>query len=229
LPSGPEGHRSIGREAAERTGPKWKDGRGGWPPRLVFATTNRGKLREVAEILVADGVQVVGIADVAPGWQVVEDGGTFVENARIKAHDLARRAGMPALGDDSGLEVDALGGRPGVHSARYAGEHATDAENVALLLAELRDVADDSRSAAFRCALALAWPDGTLVEAEGRCEGRIARAPRGSGGFGYDPVFVDPGSGRTFAELPAEAKNAFSHRRRALDVLRQVFAGRTRA
>ncbi len=191
------------------------------PARLVIATTNRGKLREVAEILAPDGVTVVGIAEVAPGWSVVEDGATFVENARLKATDLARRTGLPALGDDSGLEVDALGGRPGVRSARYAGEHATDAENTALLLRELAAVPDDARGAAFRCALVLAWPDGTCVEAEGRCAGRIARAPRGDGGFGYDPVFVDPESGRTFGELPAEAKNAFSHRRRALDALRR--------
>ncbi len=191
-----------------------------WPPRLVFATTNRGKLREVAEILAPDGVTVVGIADVAPGWSIVEDGATFAENARLKAHDLARRTGLPALGDDSGLEVDALGGRPGVRSARYAGDHATDAENTALLLRELETVPDGARGAAFRCALALAWPDGTLLEAAGRCAGWIARAPRGAGGFGYDPVFVDPESGRTFGELPAETKNAFSHRRRALDALR---------
>ena len=191
-----------------------------WPPRLVFATTNRGKLGEVAEILAPDGVTVVGIADVAAGWSVVEDGATFAENARLKARDLAQRTGLPALGDDSGLEVDALGGRPGVRSARYAGEHATDAENTALLIRELDAVPDEARGAAFRCALALAWPDGTLVEAEGRCAGLIARAPRGEGGFGYDPVFVDPGSGRTFGELSADAKNAFSHRRRALDALR---------
>jgi XTP/dITP diphosphohydrolase len=116
-----------------------------------------------------------------------------------------------------------------VRSARYAGEYATDAENVARLLDELGAVADDARPAAFRCALALAWPDGTLIEAEGRCEGWIARAPRGTGGFGYDPVFVDPASGRTFAELPAAAKNALSHRRRALDSLRLGLAQRTRA
>src|SRR5687767_15127476 len=108
-----------------------------WPPRLVFATTNRGKLRELGEMLAPDGVTVVGIADVAPGWSVIECGATFAENARLKARDLAQRTGLPALGDDSGLEVDALGGRPGVRSARYAGEHATDAENTALLLHEL--------------------------------------------------------------------------------------------
>ena len=200
-----------------------------WPRRLVFATTNRGKLGEVAAILAADGVEVIGIDDVAPGWHVVEDGATFAANARLKAVDLAARSGTPVLGDDSGLEVDALGGRPGVRSARYAGEHATDAENTARLLAELADVADDARGAAFRCALVLAWPDGTIVEAEGRCEGTIARAPRGDGGFGYDPVFVDPASGRTFGELPAETKNAFSHRGRALAALRGVLAGAPRA
>lgn len=209
--------------------PEQDQGRGGWPPRLVFATTNGGKLREVGEILGPLGVEVVGVDAVAPGWTIVEDGATFAENARLKARDLARRSGLPVLGDDSGLEVEALGGRPGVRSARYAGEHATDAENVALLLRELADVPDDARGAAFRCALALAWPDGTVVEADGRCSGTIARAPRGAGGFGYDPVFVDPASGRTFGELPAEAKNDFSHRRRALDALRQVLVARTRA
>ena len=202
---------------------------GGWPPHLVFATTNRGKLREVAEILAPDGVTVVGVDDVVPGWSIVEDGETFADNARVKARDLASRAGLPALGADSGLEVDALGGRPGVRSARYAGEHATDQANTALLLRELRDVPDAARGAAFRCALALAWPDGRLVEADGRCKGRIAHAPRGDGGFGYDPVFLDPASGRTFAELPAEAKNAFSHRRRALDALRRALFAPLRA
>jgi len=199
---------------------------GGWPPRLVFATTNPGKLREVGEILAAEGVAVVGVDAVVPGWSVDEVGATFAENARLKARDLAARSGLPALGDDSGLEVDALGGRPGVRSARYAGGHATDVENTALLLRELADVPDERRGAAFRCALALAWPDGRLVEADGRCGGRIARAPRGRGGFGYDPVFVDPATGRTFGELSAEAKNGFSHRRRALDALRRALAMR---
>lgn len=197
---------------------------GGWPARLVLATGNRGKLREVAEILAPAGVTVIGIADVAPDWSVVEDGERFAANARIKAESLARRTGLPALGDDSGLEVDALGGRPGVRSARYAGEHASDADNTARLLRELADVPDERRGARFRCALVLAWPDGRSVEADGRCEGWIARAPRGDGGFGYDPVFVDPVSGRTFGELPADAKNAFSHRRRALDALTDALA-----
>jgi XTP/dITP diphosphohydrolase len=209
--------------------PDGGDARGGWPPRLVFATTNRGKLREVGAILGAFGVEVVGLDAVAPGWTIVEDGATFADNARLKARALARRTGLPVLGDDSGLEVDALGGRPGVRSARYAGEHATDADNTARLLREMTNVPDGARGAAFRCALALAWPEGTLVEAEGRCAGTIAREPRGTGGFGYDPVFVDPATGRTFGELPADAKNHFSHRRRALDALRDALARRSRA
>jgi XTP/dITP diphosphohydrolase len=197
----------------------------GFPALLALATTNRGKLAEVAAILAPWGVEVVAADTVVPGWRVVEDGATFAENARRKACDLAHRAGMPALADDSGLEVAALGGRPGVRSARYAGERAADADNVARLLDELRDVPDPERRAAFRCAVALAWPDGTLVEAEGRCEGWIARQRRGSGGFGYDPVFIDPETGLSFAELTAEAKNARSHRRRALEALAALRAG----
>ena len=200
-----------------------------WPPRLVLATNNRGKLREYRELLADDPVELLAADALVPGWSVVEDGATFAANARLKACDLARRAALPALGDDSGLEVDALGGRPGVRSARFAGENADDAENTARLLRELRAVPDERRSAAFRCALALAFPDGTLVEADGRCEGRIARAPRGDGGFGYDPVFIDPDSGRSFAELSADVKNGLSHRRRAVDALRRVLVERAHA
>jgi XTP/dITP diphosphohydrolase len=200
-----------------------------WPARVIVATNNRGKLREYRELLAADGVELLAADAVVPGWSVVEDGETFAANARRKAVDLAARAALPALGDDSGLEVAALGGRPGVHSARFAGDHATDADNTALLLHELRDVADERRDAAFRCALALVFPDGTLVEADGRCDGWIARAPRGAGGFGYDPVFIDPASGRSFAELPADVKNGLSHRRRALDALRRALRPRPRA
>jgi XTP/dITP diphosphohydrolase len=189
------------------------------PARLVVATTNRGKLQELTSLLGPHGVEVVSVAALLPGWSVEETGTTFGENARLKAVDVARRLREPALADDSGLEVAALGGAPGVRSARYAGEHATEADNVAKVLAALRDVADDRRQAAFRCALALAWPDGALLEVDGRCEGTIARAPRGMSGFGYDPVFVDPASGRTFAELDQAEKSARSHRGRALVAL----------
>jgi XTP/dITP diphosphohydrolase len=187
------------------------------PSRIVLATSNPGKLAEVRAMLA--GVEVVAAGDVVPGWTVVEDGDTFAANARIKAADLAVRAALPALGDDSGLEVAALGGRPGVRSARYAGEDASDAANVARLLEQMRAVPQAARVAAFRCALVLVWPAGASVEASGRCEGTIGHAPRGTGGFGYDTVFIDPATGLTFAELPSDVKNERSHRRRALDAL----------
>lgn len=189
------------------------------PPRLIVATTNRGKLNELTALLGPHGVEVVSVAAVLPEWSVEETGATFAENARLKAVDVARRLRHPALADDSGLEVTVLGGAPGVHSARYAGEGARDPENVAKLLAAMQDVPDDRREAAFRCALALAWPGGALLEVEGCCEGTIARAPRGTHGFGYDPVFVDPASGKTFAELGEAEKSARSHRGRALVAL----------
>lgn len=190
-----------------------------FPRRLVVATTNRGKVAEVAALLALRGVEVVPVDAILPGWTIAEHGTTFEENARAKAFDVARRAQVAALGDDSGLEVVALGGAPGVRSARYAGDGAADAANVARLLNALRDVPASARQAAFRCALALASPDGEVVEVAGRCEGTIAFAPRGSGGFGYDPVFVDVATGRTFAELTADEKNARSHRGRALAAL----------
>ncbi len=187
------------------------------PARLVVATNNRGKLREITDLLDAArdrdrsrGGGRSGMGDRRDRRDVRR------ERARARRCDLAARAGLPALGDDSGLEVAALGGRPGVRSARYAGEGASDAANVAKLLSELRGVPETVRGAAFRCALALAWPGGGLVEIDGRCDGAIAFAPRGSGGFGYDPVFIDRATGFTFAELPDDAKNARSHRGRAL-------------
>jgi XTP/dITP diphosphohydrolase len=192
---------------------------GAFPARVVLATTNRGKLAEVTAVLGAHGIEVMGVAEVIPDWTIEETGATFEENARAKARDVAARTGMPALADDSGLEVEALGGAPGVRSARYAGEDASDTDNVARLLTALRAVPENARRAAFRCALALAWPDGSVVEAEGRCDGVIAVAPRGGAGFGYDPVFIDTGTGRTFAELDAAEKNARSHRGRALAAL----------
>ena len=192
------------------------DAPSGWPARIVFATGNRGKLREVAEILAPAGVTVVGVADVATGWHVVEDGDTFAANARLKAESLADRTGLPALGDDSGLEVDALGGRPGVRSARYGGPGLDDAGRCARLLAALQGV--PQRSARFRCVLVLAQGDA-WVSAEGTLEGEIADAPCGRGGFGYDPVFVLRDRGVTLAEIAADEKNALSHRAAAMRAL----------
>jgi len=189
------------------------------PPKIVVATNNAAKLRELTGVLAPHAVEVLAASAVVPGWSIEETGRTFAENARLKAVDLAQRSGLPALGDDSGLEVEALGGRPGVRSARYAGEAASDTANVVKVLDELRNAPGESRRAAFRCALALAWPNGDVVEVDGRCDGTIAGAPRGWNGFGYDPVFIDPPSGRTFAELSDDLKNERSHRARAIAAL----------
>jgi XTP/dITP diphosphohydrolase len=187
--------------------------------RWVLATGNRGKLTELRELLHAAGcdVEVVAQSDlgVAP---VAEDGVTFVENALSKARHAARATGLPAIADDSGLCVDALGGAPGLRSARYAGTAADDRANIAKLLDALRPVPERERAARFVCVLVAleAADDPAPLIASGEWRGRIASAPRGGGGFGYDPVFVDPATGMTAAELTQAAKNRVSHRGRAL-------------
>lgn len=186
---------------------------------LLVATRNAGKLRELRGLLGPEGIEVRGLAEVPGARSVVEDGATFRENARKKARALAEVTGLPALADDSGLSVEALGGRPGVRSARYAGPGATDAENNRRLLEELRGVAPEGRQAAFVCAMVLVAPGQEDVEAEGRLEGRILEEPRGQGGFGYDPLFLAEGQGLTLAEMALEAKNRLSHRSRALEAL----------
>jgi XTP/dITP diphosphohydrolase len=178
--------------------------------KLVFATTNAGKLAEL-RMLAPPGLEWLSGVDVSLP-EVHEDGDTFQANAAQKALSAARSIGFPAVADDSGLCVDALGGRPGVLSARYA--PGSDAARVARLLAELEAVPDSQRGAAFRCALCLAMPDGRSFEVEDECRGSIARQPRGGGGFGYDPVFLLP-TGETMAELTREAKSRVSHRGRA--------------
>ncbi len=186
---------------------------------LVLASANPKKVAELREILAeqALGFELVPRPDDVP--DVVEDAPDFVGNARLKAAALVAATGHAALADDSGLEVDALGGEPGVRSARFAGDGASDADNVALLLSRLDELgaADSARTARFRCVIVLQRPDGTEVVADGAVEGRIIDAPRGESGFGYDPVFVPvEGDGRTFAEMSAEEKHAISHRGRAL-------------
>lgn len=202
--------------------------------RLVLATHNAAKIVELRAILgdVVPGLRdddVVGAADVgAP--EPVEDGVTFAENALIKARALAAFTGLPAVADDSGLCVDVLGGAPGVFSARWAGRHGDDRANYALLLAQLADVPDEHRGARFVCAAALAMPDGFEHVETGELTGRLAREPRGTGGFGYDPVLVpDVQPERadhplTGAELTPEEKNALSHRGQALRALAPVVA-----
>jgi len=184
---------------------------------LVFATSNLGKLAELTDLL-GGAVRVRSAADFPQVVPPEEDGATFEENARKKALHYARATSLPALADDSGLCVDALGGRPGVHSARYA--PGTDADRYRALLLELDAVPVDRRGAAFRCALCLAFPDGRTVVEEGDCPGRIARAPCGEGGFGYDPVFVVSELGRTMAELTRAEKSRVSHRGRAFARMR---------
>jgi len=188
--------------------------------RVVVATRNPGKLREIREALAGLPLELVA-ADAIPGApEVVEDGDTFFDNAAKKALALARHTGRPALADDSGLEVDALGCAPGVYSARYAGPAANDADNIKKLLAELGGRPGASRAARFVAVVTLALPGGGLISARGECAGQIADAPRGVGGFGYDPVFYHPRFGRTFAEISSAEKLSVSHRGAALRALR---------
>ncbi len=189
------------------------------PYKMVIATANRGKLAEVVRIL-GGGYELLTIDDFEGIAMPEEDGKTFSENAAIKAIAVSRQTGLPSLADDSGLAVDALDGRPGVHSARFGGPEAKDdRDRYMLLLGMMEAVPEDKRSASFVSAVALAAPTGLVGVAEGRCEGAIIHAPRGDNGFGYDPIFVPEGKDRTYAELSASEKDAISHRRRALEAL----------
>lgn len=193
--------------------------------RLLIATNNAGKVREFQALLAGLPLEITFPAQEGLDLEVEESGETFAENARIKAAAYAQASGLLTLADDSGLEVDALGGAPGVHSARYAGPDAGDADRYRKLLAALEDVPDGQRVARFRCTVALALPDGTLLTADGVCEGEIGFAPKGQHGFGYDPVFVVAGhAGQTMAELPEDEKNRISHRARAMMAMRPLLA-----
>jgi XTP/dITP diphosphohydrolase len=201
--------------------------------RLLIATANRGKVAEYVELLAGIDCTLLSLADVGISGDIEESGTTYEENARIKAVECAVRSGIVTLADDSGLEVDALDGEPGVFSARYAGDDATDAERVAYLLGKLEGVPESERGARFVCVIAIAFPDGDVRYCYGECAGRIVTEPRGGRGFGYDPAFFVPELGRTMAELPPEVKNRISHRGRAAakarDVLGELIdAGRLR-
>ena len=187
------------------------------PSALVLATNNRHKVGEIRAILKAAGLNlfVLTLADFPPARPVVENHRTIEGNALKKAREVARRTGLPALADDTGLFIRALGGRPGVYSARFAGPGCTFDDNNAKALRLMKKVAGAKRAATFRCIAALVRPDGKSAIAEGRIEGRIADAPRGARGFGYDPIFFVPSLGRTFAEMSASLKNRISHRGRA--------------
>jgi len=181
---------------------------------IVLATRNSGKVREFQQLLKNFPVEIKNLDDFGPIPEVEEDGNTFDDNAYKKALFTAKVLGLPAISDDSGLVVEALNGAPGVKSARYAGENASDKANIDKLLGEMEG--KDDRRAAFECVISIAVPSGPALTYEGRCEGEIAREPRGTSGFGYDPVFFYPQYGKTFAELSSDEKNRVSHRGKAL-------------
>ncbi|HST85049.1 MAG TPA: RdgB/HAM1 family non-canonical purine NTP pyrophosphatase [Kineosporiaceae bacterium] len=199
--------------------------------RVVLATRNQGKVTELRQILDGvstpdgDPIELVGMEAFPQVADVVETGVTFAANALLKAHAVAQATGLPSIADDSGLAVQVLGGSPGVFSARWAGRHGDDRANLELLLAQLSDVPDEHRQAHFACAAAFARPDGKEHVLHGRLPGILIRAPRGTNGFGYDPILVPDGDTRTCAELTAAEKNAISHRGRAFRALAAELPG----
>ena len=193
---------------------------------IVFASNNQGKVREVRAMLEGSDIRIHSLADLELHIDVVEDGHSFIENALIKASTIAGLLKRPVLADDSGLEVDALGGAPGVYSARYGGPGLKDEERLQLLLDEMKDVPDAKRTARFVCVMALVDPDGTNLTARGTVEGSIIREAQGNGGFGYDPAFLPRGYQDTFGILPAETKNRISHRSMALLKMKKLLEAR---
>ena len=191
-------------------------------PKLLLATSNPGKIREYHFLLDGLGYQMTTLAEEGITRVVTESGNNYEENARLKAITYAKLSQLTTLADDSGLEVDALNGEPGIQSARFAGETATDAEKVSLLLARLNDVPWEQRTARFKCVIAIATPGGHSELCYGECQGMIAIEAKGKNGFGYDPIFLLPQTGKTVAELPLEIKNQISHRARASQQARQV-------
>ena len=188
---------------------------------IVLATRNEGKVRELREMLKDFPVDLKSLNDFGPIPEVVEDGATFDDNAYKKASFTAKVLGIPAMADDSGLMVEALGGAPGIKSARYAGEDATDADNIRKLLADMEGISD--RRAAFECVISIAVPKGPALTYEARCDGEITNEPSGEEGFGYDPVFYYPPLKKTFANLTMEEKNQVSHRGKALKEVAEEF------
>lgn len=190
--------------------------------KLLLATTNKGKAREYQALLKGIPFNIVTPADVGITPEVAETGRTYKENARLKAITLAKESSLLTLADDSGLEVDALGGEPGVRSARYAGKGVTDSARNDFLLGKLKGVPEKERTARFVCVIAIATPEGKVTLYEGECRGFITNAPRGTHGHGYDPVFYVPELGKTMAELTLEEKNKVSHRARAAEKARRA-------
>ena len=196
-----------------------------FPERLAIASKNPHKLRELGRICRDWPVEWLTVQNHRGPWpDVDEPHDTYLDNALEKARAVAHELGVPAIADDSGIEVDALGGGPGPRSARFAGEGASDADNLAKLIGLVADVEPDARTARYRCVAAIAWPDGRTMHAEGTCEGTLITRPRGDRGFGYDPVFVPQGERRTMAELGDEEKDRISHRGRAFRALAELLA-----
>jgi len=195
------------------------------PERILIATHNPGKVREIGELVKDLPIVFLSLSDVDEAPEVVEDGRTFEENALKKARTLAAATGMVTLADDSGLCIEALDGRPGVQSARYAGKDASDAEKCIRILQEMENVPDHARTARFVCAMALVTPEGEEKMFRGSCEGKITREPRGTGGFGYDPIFYFEEARCTFAEMDRHSKNRVSHRGRALRAFARFLEG----
>jgi XTP/dITP diphosphohydrolase len=195
--------------------------------KLVLATFNRDKARELLALLDLPGLELATLSDFPGAVSPEETGTTLLENATLKAEAALRLTGLPAIADDTGLEVDALDGAPGIHAARFAGPGATYADNVRLLLERMRSIPPERRGARFRTVCVAVFQDGETLAAEGVVNGRITELPRGTHGFGYDPVFEIPELGRTFAELAAEEKNAVSHRARAARALAERLRARS--
>lgn len=190
---------------------------------VLIGTANLGKVNDFKQLLERDGVIVKSLHDFPELIEIEETGRTFAENAILKAETLSRLHNQIVIADDSGLEVEALNGRPGVYSARYAGEHKSDEDNVRKVLAEMEGIHNEKRKAAFVCILALAIPGKQTHIFEGKCKGYVTEEPKGDNGFGYDPIFFVPEKGKTMAEMSTAEKNELSHRRRALDKLKEYW------
>ncbi len=190
--------------------------------KILVATKNKHKLIEITKLLKGLDITFKCLADYPEAPEVIEDKETFIENAAKKAIEYSKFSGLPALADDSGLEVDVLDAEPGVHSARYAGEEQDDDKNIAKLLDALSDVPQEKRTARFKCLVVLAQADNVLVTAEGTCEGTITFKPAGEYGFGYDPIFIPKGYDKTFAELGSEIKDTISHRAIAFNKMAEI-------
>jgi len=190
--------------------------------KVLLATRNRGKVREIRKVLKGLGIRIQSLRDLPEAPEVNEDGNSFSENALKKARFYAALSGMLTISDDSGLEVDALKGQPGVYSARYAGEGASDQDNIQKLMKEMEGIPTSRRGARFKCSIAIVSPDGVEAVAEGSCKGKVGFREMGKRGFGYDPLFILPQYGKTMAQFTLEEKNRISHRGKALRKLRRI-------